>query len=228
MRGKPAGGPRRTASSRSIPACAGETCINSPIVRSAPVYPRVCGGNGFPAHLCLCLSGLSPRVRGKPSRNAVHTSGAGSIPACAGETINTITGDGLKTVYPRVCGGNDHDQDAAPRLTGLSPRVRGKLLGQPDGRTGRRSIPACAGETAVADGDVGNSKVYPRVCGGNSYRTRKGKSWKGLSPRVRGKRSPHQHTGLCVRSIPACAGETRAGRTSTLWYRVYPRVCGGN
>ena len=48
------------------------------------------------------------------------------------------------------------------------------------------SIPACAGEPAVADCDAYAMPVYPRVCGGTvTGRTEKQES-EGLSPRVRG------------------------------------------
>ena len=50
---------------------------------------------------------------------------------------------------------------------------------------------------------------------------------RGLSPRVRG------NQGDAIRhlpdggSIPACAGEPWTAKNTTIWKRVYPRVCGG-
>ena len=64
----------------SIPA-AGEPHMNEVRLTSAEVYPRVCGGS-----LSVCDAfppGLSPRMRGNPTRND-NTGGR---------------------VYPRVCGG---------------------------------------------------------------------------------------------------------------------------
>ena len=49
----------------------------------------------------------------------------------------------------------------------------------------------------------------------------------GLSPRVRGNRTPTQRHRPPGGSIPACAGEPRAPATATAAHRVYPRVCGG-
>ena len=52
------------------------------------------------------------------------------------------------------------------------------------------SIPACAGEPGY-DGATGLiNQVYPRVCGGAKRRTIRSPAMRGLSPRVRGSRSP--------------------------------------
>ena len=111
---------------------------------------------------------------------------------------------------------------------GLSPRVRGKRLVLPRCLSKSGSIPACAGETALSGvGDVVLT-VYPRVCGGNRWRWRCRLAISGLSPRVRGKRTPHRNQILPPGSIPACAGETHARVSAGTFARVYPRVCGGN
>ena len=49
------------------------------------VYPRVCGGTEAMLRLMMGVSGLSPRVRGNPSRTVASVFAPGSIPACAGE-----------------------------------------------------------------------------------------------------------------------------------------------
>ena len=49
----------------------------------------------------------------------------------------------------------------------------------------------------------------------------------GLSPRVRGNRSPDCRRRTTSRSIPACAGEPRSSMRCSAACRVYPRVCGG-
>ncbi len=90
-----------------------------------------------------------------------------------------------------------------------------------------RSIPACAGEPAVACSRASSRAVYPRVCGGTAvpldlriYRL-------GLSPRVRGNPRLLAETLSYGRSIPACAGEPRAIQPVCWITGVYPRVCGG-
>ena len=83
---------RRTTASgtrpRSIPACAGETASSAPRQPGAGVDPRVRGGDR-----CCCWyrswsAGRSPRARGRPSSATRYRACAGSIPACAGETLD--------------------------------------------------------------------------------------------------------------------------------------------
>ena len=57
---QPAGG--------SIPACAGEPPGSKPPFGKGRVYPRVCGGTGAVHAAETAVVGLSPRVRGNPSR----------------------------------------------------------------------------------------------------------------------------------------------------------------
>ena len=73
-------------------------------------------------------------------------------------------------VYPRVYGGNSVSTEAATVISGLSPRVRGKLELNVDGETRVWSIPACTGETTISIMSDNNTRVYPRVYGGNSLR----------------------------------------------------------
>jgi len=52
-----------------------------------------------------------------------------SIPACAGETWTAAVQSYIYVVYPRVCGGNKDKVVNSVGVSGLSPRVRGKLSG---------------------------------------------------------------------------------------------------
>ena len=90
---------------------------------------------------------------------------------------------------------------------GLSPRVRGNHRVFRPYPPGLGSIPACAGEPAKAFNAAKREEVYPRVCGGTVIERRAGHYVQGLSPRVRGNRSP-----AAMYAYPVC---------------VYPRVCGG-
>ena len=126
-----------------------------------------------------------------------------------------------------MCGGTQGILVVGIRSEGLSPRVRGNRLNAVGQGYFRRSIPACAGEPVIIVLSIGVRRVYPRVCGGTRWlRVRKGR-WRGLSPRVRGNRPYCPHSGRGRGSIPACAGEPRAGDTATEPLAVYPRVCGG-
>ena len=208
VRGKRKDPATATASRGSIPACAGETCIICWVDRRSEVYPRVCGGNGTYRSLLPGGGGLSPRVRGKHLWFALPEKYRGSIPACAGETYAQPGPAGPAQVYPRVCGGNALGLGRRWRWRGLSPRVRGKHPPGVAGTVGRRSIPACAGETTSYLMPGSPAMVYPRVCGGNWETLTLTGPRRGLSPRVRGKHR-HKCGAACnLRSIPACAGET--------------------
>ena len=106
-----------------------------------------------------------------------------------------------------MCGGTSQALIRARARIGLSPRVRGNHFTtiQPCGCMG--SIPACAGEPLPPLTQPKMIGVYPRVCGGTTYRVVSLLYQKGLSPRVRG------NLGVI--------GPRRGAR------QVYPRVCGG-
>ena len=172
-------------------------------------------------------NGLSPRVRGNHFVSVLKTVLGRSIPACAGEPPVRRASADMTSVYPRVCGGTQGLAEAEKGAEGLSPRVRGNLdvLDVLDARV--RSIPACAGEPAATAFQVMMMRVYPRVCGGTCVLARRGARPSGLSPRVRGNRSPDDVLRVIRRSIPACAGEPTWWMPSSPRSRVYPRVCGG-
>ena len=171
--------------------------------------------------------GLSPRVRGSPVAPEI----------CEAPV----------QVYPRVCGGAQVARAEQGFCSGLSPRVRGSprrlhstytikgsipaCAGSPAIVCRRvwcaRSIPACAGEPNSLYPSVMMDTVYPRVCGGAATISVAGGIAPGLSPRVRGSRTPVSSGGYYERSIPACAGEPLAGFVVRSLLKVYPRVCGG-
>ena len=131
------------------------------------------------------------------------------------------------SVYPRVCGGTSASPPSTGSIRGLSPRVRGnrRRCARLGGRV--RSIPACAGEPAGGNRGRAVDEVYPRVCGGTSFRVRYPCAPSGLSPRVRGNHILDRCDDVIQRSIPACAGEPAGGNRGRAVDEVYPRVCGG-
>ena len=221
--------------SRSIPACAGEPSSRVKLIwrlRSIPacagelpgyldkVYPRVCGGTPAAGYNRASPSGLSPRVRGEPSRQrqkclrsipacagepaSFCRSGAvGSIPACAGEPLPF--GDAPQTVgsIPACAGEPSAGSTLICQGEGLSPRVRGNQT--------RTAAPVCEG-------------VYPRVCGGTA--SRPGPTLT-VYPRVCGGTSGLRNPCPQPGSIPACAGEPLRVIGPGWRALVYPRVCGG-
>ena len=198
----------------SIPACAGEPGSARAMTATGAVYPRVCGGTFDLILLVHSALGLSPRVRGNLRSAVDEDTPGGSIPACAGEPLVSITTAIAQGVYPRVCGGTVPRFGSPRNRRGLSPRVRGNHRTTAIGRGKTRSIPACAGEPRNAVETHSSQGVYPRVCGGTPAHSLSFCSAFGLSPRVRGN---HSLVGLKVwwsRSIPACAGEPAQARAA--------------
>ncbi len=85
VRGNPNDVTRMRDAAGSIPACAGEPGCLPRLWESERVYPRVCGGTERARAFYVVVNGLSPRVRGNPSRSSTQKFEVGSIPACAGE-----------------------------------------------------------------------------------------------------------------------------------------------
>ena len=69
-----------------------------------------------------------------------------------------------------MCGGTAYTPLALIAALGLSPRVRGNPLPEVAMTSGMGSIPACAGEPRTAASSGAGRRVYPRVCGGTSWR----------------------------------------------------------
>ena len=193
----------------SIPACAGEPRRRCCRRYCRQVYPRVCGGTARYFIQTLDTPGLSPRVRGNPAGEELERQFTRSIPACAGEPQRRRASQLKYPVYPRVCGGTDNGVSTDSWGRGLSPRVRGNHYGPAEPQSGRRSIPACAGEPRRRDGRCGCRAVYPRVCGGTRHASAQRRPEQGLSPRVRGNRMATTVSPMAIGSIPACAGEPR-------------------
>ena len=187
-RGKRARRLQSRPSRRSIPAWAGETSCGG--VRHGPVavYPRVGGGNRRHCVERGYAGGLSPRGRGKLRQRHIWAAPSGSIPAWAGETTTPDGNTYIRSVYPRVGGGNSDLTRLISHAPGLSPRGRGKQVNGRGEMIGTRSIPAWAGETDEDDADPDLHEVYPRVGGGNFIARPTRTIAAGLSPRGRGKR----------------------------------------
>ncbi len=190
-------------------------------------YPRVCGGTRRCWTGLERSTGLSPRVRGNLAAVSAISLSPGTIPACAGEPSSGRPRRSRGWDYPRVCGGTSVQFSRSRFGRGLSPRVRGNLVGLAICRFRKGTIPACAGEPSSLDSFWGKAGDYPRVCGGTIARHNPLPTKDGLSPRVRGNLCSCTGWRRMRRTIPACAGEP-VGQCQALeagW--DYPRVCGG-
>ena len=91
------------------------------------------------------------------------------------------------TVDPRVRGGDWHTPLILIGCVGRSPRARGRRRCAGLTCVICRSIPACAGETAVFGKLMGQLRVDPRVRGGDLGRPIQRRKSMGRSPRARGR-----------------------------------------
>ena len=106
VRGKLTAGEADKLPGGLIPACAGKTYRECADRTYSGAHPRVCGENGLGAGVRLLLGGSSPRVRGKPYKQARRQAVSRLIPACAGKTARPGRGQPSCPAHPRVCGEN--------------------------------------------------------------------------------------------------------------------------
>ncbi len=132
---------------RFIPACAGDTRTATRSRWRSAVHPRMRGGHQGSAEAAQVAHGSSPHARGTRGLRTAHASSLRFIPACAGDTNSRAASSESKSVHPRMRGGHGVERMEAALAGGSSPHARGTLArcGRVD--TGRRFIPACAGDT---------------------------------------------------------------------------------
>ena len=146
----------------------------------------VCGEHRNAEALHPRHCGSSPRVRGTRDVTFYHVCRPRFIPACAGDTEQTLTQSQEYTVHPRVCGEHGHTSTFFDLQCGSSPRVRGTHNISSDTVPCRRFIPACAGNTTSPPIQARLRSVHPRVCGEDCHKLNSASRRAGSSPRVRG------------------------------------------
>ena len=186
VRGTPNRRPATPPRSRFIPACAGNTRHPDATGTSGSVHPRVCGEHGVCVAGLIAWIGSSPRVRGTLVASRLALAWFRFIPACAGNTGVVCSRIRQHPVHPRVCGEHASTSSRRIRRGGSSPRVRGTRLKSWTAKTGKRFIPACAGNTGIANSPCAAASVHPRVCGEHDLRRQAAAPDHGSSPRVRG------------------------------------------
>ena len=211
MRGNQVDRHPRNALLGSIPAHAGEPSQSRTPAAGARVYPRACGGTWSSRCWPTIARGLSPRMRGNPSRTFAPAGRSRSIPAHAGEPRSKTARRSRSRVYPRACGGTPSVNRALYSNQGLSPRMRGNRLLRGYGTAKTRSIPAHAGEPDSIPRRPSWRRVYPRACGGTVIAGAGVSVMAGLSPRMRGNRAKRDARRAQAGSIPAHAGEPGSG-----------------
>ena len=127
-------------------------------------------------------------MRGKHCLRPEERPRVGLIPAYAGKTQEASIRVAPLGAHPRVCGENGIVVASFGRVTGSSPRMRGKRSGAWEAAKNVGLIPAYAGKTLWVGGAVNFVGAHPRVCGENLRDDLDALGAKGSSPRMRGKR----------------------------------------
>ena len=181
---------QNTMSSRSIPAGAGNTEHGVACNVAIAVYPRwrgehvrgqidkerwnglspLAGEHEEARRAGGPLVGLSPLARGTPGFSVVNCLKHRSIPAGAGNTALYHAVWLLCSVYPRWRGEHYALSACDKVAAGLSPLARGTPSAASKGECRFRSIPAGAGNTAIAPRNIVNVSVYPRWRGEHYHR----------------------------------------------------------
>ena len=150
----------------------------------------------------------------------------GFIPAGAGNGQAKGADQASAPVHPRGCGERAKPLSNGRKKNGSSPRVRGTVYDCPHSTHADRFIPAGAGNGLKWQRSMWQRAVHPRGCGERATkRTKLGLSW-GSSPRVRGTGARQKAAALCVRLIPAGAGNGRSSCLQSSYRSVHPRGCG--
>ena len=211
---------------RFIPAGAGNSGAGGFRGQRGAVHPRRCGEQAGKPRWTPALTGSSPQVRGTGPGAEVGATPRRFIPAGAGNSSTGGAQRSIMPVHPRRCGEQSKAHRQNRSKSGSSPQVRGTAGPGFAPGSGRRFIPAGAGNRPSPMPRGRWWTVHPRRCGEQgSDRQKRGES-PGSSPQVRGTGS--STTGRCTaaRFIPAGAGNRHPDRRRQRQGAVHPRRCG--
>ncbi len=136
-----------TATSGTIPACAGSTRRGRCRTPRPRDHPRMRGEHTTPTPPPAPDPGPSPHARGAQCVLAVAFAGAGTIPACAGSTGSPGFMFSGVWDHPRMRGEHYTQALAAADRQGPSPHARGAPFRPGSRGCAPGTIPACAGST---------------------------------------------------------------------------------
>ena len=174
-------------------------------------YPRIivsvrfipaCVGNS------LLQSGSSPRVWGTHYHCAGHRCSFRFIPACVGNSTQMACWWPVVPVHPRVCGELQESTNRIQESNGSSPRVWGTRLYDGGRHDYLRFIPACVGNSISFGDQYAGAAVHPRVCGELEHPGYIASINSGSSPRVWGTLYYVKYAVMRGRFIPACVGNS--------------------
>ena len=154
--------PSMRATSRFIPAGAGNRPSELPELSRIPVHPRGRGERLRSSSRPLQIDGSSPRARGTGHQLTAPSPFSRFIPAGAGNGYSSGGSVNYLSVHPRGRGERImfllHEAPAA----GSSPRARGTVIDAGRDVAERRFIPAGAGNGYFWQGKCYSTSVHPR------------------------------------------------------------------
>src|SRR5579875_478191 len=151
-----------SASSRPIPAGAGQPDSSDSIRPSSGAYPRGRGATARDHRHDLDRPGLSPRARGNRARQDALAAKLRPIPAGAGQPTQGSCQRSAAGAYPRGRGATRASFVTTERLHGLSPRARGNPTAMRGKTYPNRPIPAGAGQPCRGPSTDTSHRAYPR------------------------------------------------------------------
>ena len=227
-RGKLGDQPQHGRQRGLIPAHAGKTASDAPLVTVTRAHPRSRGENLNHARNTREDGGSSPLTRGKLTSPDEQLIKLGLIPAHAGKTLCSDSYPASKRAHPRSRGENRGATGASWPPAGSSPLTRGKQDTQTNDAAVAGLIPAHAGKTAKHLQGTDECRAHPRSRGENGSVDLHIKEDAGSSPLTRGKRRLRRGRAQRHGLIPAHAGKTRRGLGGRRTSRAHPRSRGEN
>ena len=191
---------------RFIPAHAGNSRTRRSRRPNRPVHPRARGEQRAALPQDPCHSGSSPRTRGTATWRCLTSGSRRFIPAHAGNSSGGARAVSRPAVHPRARGEQPQACQIGGACFGSSPRTRGTDPPPPRRTSGRRFIPAHAGNRRPSESAFGSTPVHPRARGEQSSGSTPSMSAYGSSPRTRGTVYGLQKLRVLQRFIPAHAG----------------------
>ena len=194
--------------------------------KTPSVHPRLRGELWQRRYLAVVLCGSSPLTRGTPDEKVDDTLLDRFIPAYAGNSQNLCTSQSVQTVHPRLRGELMRPALITRLKNGSSPLTRGTLSGVSAITINDRFIPAYAGNSYQLVQHQRKGPVHPRLRGELAVYNGVAPTDGGSSPLTRGTRTITGATLGSGRFIPAYAGNSQIGVTSTGFPTVHPRLRG--
>ena len=173
------------------------------------------------------MSAVHPRLRGELGK---RTSGffplRRFIPACAGNSLQTILISLVRSVHPRLRGELFPFHSATYVQPGSSPLARGTRPQKGPSVEVSRFIPACAGNSQERYAEYRYKPVHPRLRGELKTVVNMPSTTIGSSPLARGTHVPSAMIISRARFIPACAGNSKMKTYEIPLNSVHPRLRG--